>query len=281
MRARPVVATITATRAVEGAGFVVRRPFPTPRLAQIDPFLLLDEMGPVDLAPGEGRGAPDHPHRGFETVTYMIDGAVEHEDSTGTAGRIGPGAVQWMTAGAGVIHSEMPAAEMRSDGGRQHGFQLWVNLPAAAKMTPPRYQEFLASEIPVVEAGGATVRVIAGRFGDTLGPVETHSPVTYFHVTLRPGAALQLPTSEETALVYTFGGTGDGTMRVYGTDGDVVELTNDGEETGEYLLLAGAPLREPIARYGPFVMNTAAEIEQAIEDFRTGRFGEIVRESRA
>jgi redox-sensitive bicupin YhaK (pirin superfamily) len=250
-------------------------------VAQIDPFLLLDEMGPVDLAPGEAQGAPDHPHRGFETVTYMISGAVEHEDSTGRAGRIGPGAVQWMTAGAGVIHSEMPAIEMRTEGGHQHGFQLWVNLPAAAKMTPPRYQEFLASQIPAVEIDGGTVRVIAGRFGPTSGPVETHSPVTYLHVTLAPGGSVVVPTTDETALVYAFAGVDDGTMTVYGTDGDAIELTNAGAEAAEYLVLAGAPLHEPIARYGPFVMNTSAEIEQAIEDYRTGRFGEIVRQSHA
>jgi len=281
MSTRSVVATITATHAMEGAGFLVRRPFPTPRVAQIDPFLLLDEMGPVELQPGEAQGAPDHPHRGFETVTYMLDGAVEHEDSAGNAGRIGPGAVQWMTAGAGVIHSEMPAREMQTDGGRQHGFQLWVNLPAAEKMSPPRYQEFAASEIPSVTVAGATVRVIAGRFGDTVGPVDTHSPVMYLHVSLESGATVTVPTVEETALVYTFAGEGDGTMRVHDTDGDAVVITNAGSTVSEHLVLAGAPLREPIARYGPFVMNTNAEIEQAIDDYRTGNFGEIVRNSPA
>ncbi|MGZ4676551.1 MAG: pirin family protein [Acidimicrobiia bacterium] len=281
MTARPVIATIEATHATEGAGFVVRRPFPTPRLAQVDPFLLLDEMGPADLAPGAARGAPDHPHRGFETVTYMISGAVEHEDSAGHAGRIGPGAVQWMTAGSGVIHSEEPARELLTDGGRQHGFQLWVNLPAADKMMPPRYQEFLASEIPAVVDGGATVRVIAGRHGDTVGPVETHSPVTYLHVTLEPGASVRVASTDETALVYTFGGDGDGTLRIHGTDGDEVVVENHGPGPSEHLVLTGAPLREPIARYGPFVMNTREEIEQAIDDYRSGRFGEILRDSGA
>ncbi len=281
MSTRPVIARIPATRAVEGAGFEVRRPFPTARVAQIDPFLLLDEMGPTELAPGEAKGAPDHPHRGFETVTYMISGAVEHEDSTGRAGRIGPGAVQWMTAGAGVIHSEMPAAEMRTDGGRQHGFQLWVNLPAAEKMTAPRYQEFLASEIPEVTTGGATVRVIAGRFDDAAGPVETRSPVTYLHVRLAPGAGVTVPAVEETALVYTFAGDGEATMLVYGDGGDTIRLTNEGADEAQHLVLTGQPLREPIARYGPFVMNTAEEIEQAMRDYQSGRFGLIARDSGA
>jgi len=278
MSTRTVVATIESTRALEGAGFPVRRPFPTARLPQVDPFLLLDEMGPQDLAPGQAKGAPDHPHRGFETVTYMIDGAVEHEDSAGNAGRIGPGSVQWMTAGAGVIHSEMPAREMQTDGGRQHGFQLWVNLPAADKMMAPRYQEFLAKEIPQVAEDGAVVRVIAGAHHGTAGPVETHSPVGYLHVTLDPGADVTLAApSDQTALVYTFAGDGDGTLRVYGDDGDEIALRNDGTETGEYLVLTGAPLHEPIARYGPFVMNTREEIEQAISDFQSGRFGAIAR----
>lgn len=278
MSTRTVTATIESQRALEGAGFPVRRPFPTTRVAQIDPFLLLDEMGPEDLAPGEAKGAPDHPHRGFETVTYMIDGAVEHEDSAGNAGRIGPGSVQWMTAGAGVIHSEMPAREMQTDGGRQHGFQLWVNLPAADKMMPPRYQEFLAKEIPQVREDGAVVRVVAGEYHGTAGPVETHSPVGYLHVTLEPGAEVRVAApADQTALVYTFAGDGDGTLRIHGDDGDEVVLRNDGAEVSEHLVLTGAPLGEPIARYGPFVMNTRAEIEQAISDYRSGQFGAIAR----
>ena len=278
MSARTVAATVESTRALEGAGFPVRRPFPTARLPQVDPFLLLDEMGPQDLAPGQAKGAPDHPHRGFETVTYMLDGAVEHEDSAGNAGRIGPGAVQWMTAGAGVIHSEMPSREMQTEGGRQHGFQLWVNLPAADKMMPPRYQEFLAKDIPQVRADGAVVRVIAGSHAGTDGPVETHSPVGYLHVTLDPGAGVHLAApSDQTAMIYTFAGDGDGTLRVYADDGDEILLRNDGAEPSEHLVMTGVPLREPIARYGPFVMNTSAEIEQAIEDFRSGNFGAIAR----
>ncbi|MBK5287183.1 MAG: pirin family protein [Acidimicrobiia bacterium] len=278
MGERTVMATIEAHRQLEGAGFEVRRPFPTPRLAQLDPFLLLDEMGPVDLEPGAARGAPDHPHRGFETVTYMIDGATEHEDSAGHAGRIGPGGVQWMTAGAGVIHSEMPARELVTDGGRMHGFQLWVNLPRRDKMTSPHYQEFRADQIPTVTREGAVVRVIAGTFGAVTGPVVTHSPVSDFHVSLEPGAEVTVPIpSAHTALVYTFGGDGDGTLRVYAADGDQVRIVNSGDDPGEYLVLAGEPLHEPIARYGPFVMSTSEEIEQAIDDYRTGQFGLIAR----
>ena len=278
MSARTGMATVQASKQTEGAGFEVRRPFPTPRLSLVDPFLLLDEMGPTDVAPGAAKGAPDHPHRGFETVTYMISGAVEHEDSAGNAGRVGPGAVQWMTAGSGVIHSEMPARELLTDGGRQHGFQLWVNLPAAQKMIPPRYQEFLASQIPHVDDDGVIVRVIAGKYGDVTGPVETHSPVTYLHVTLPPGRQVRVDLpSGHAAMVYTFAGDGDGTLRIYDHDGDAVVVTNAGTETSEHLVLAGEPLHEPVARYGPFVMNTSDEISQAIDDYRTGNFGAIIR----
>ncbi len=278
MSERTVTATIQASQQLEGAGFEVRRPFPTPRLSLVDPFLLLDEMGPMELAPGQGKGAPDHPHRGFETVTYMIAGATEHEDSAGNAGRIGPGGVQWMTAGSGVIHSEMPGRELLTDGGRMHAFQLWVNLPAAQKMTPPRYQEFLATQIPIVEDHGVIVRVIAGAYGGATGPVETHSAVTYLHVTLPPGREVRVEVpATHTAMAYTFAGEGDGTLRVYGDDGDEVVLVNQGSIPSEHLVLAGEPLREPVARYGPFVMNTNAEIEQAIDDYRTGNLGAIIR----
>ncbi len=278
MTARTATATITAQRQLEGAGFEVRRPFPTAQLSFVDPFLLIDEMGPAEFEPGQGKGAPDHPHRGFETVTYMLSGATEHEDSAGNAGRIGPGAVQWMTAGSGVIHSEMPARELLADGGRMHGFQVWVNLPAADKMIAPRYQEFLASEIPVVEQEGATVRVLAGTHAGVRGPVETHSPVTYLHATLAPAAEVRVAVpADETAMVYTFAGDGDGTLRVYDGDGDEVVLTNQGAGPSEHLVLGGAPLHEPVARYGPFVMNTSDEIETAIRDYQSGQFGAIAR----
>lgn len=275
---RSVIATVEAHRQLEGAGFVVRRPFPSPRLSHVDPFLLLDEMGPVDLAPGEARGAPDHPHRGFETVTYVLEGAIEHEDSAGHAGRIGPGAVQWMTAGAGVIHSELPARELVTDGGRSHGFQVWVNLPAARKMTPPRYQELAATEIPTVVLDGVEARVVAGEFAGALGPVETSSPITYVHLRLAAGATATVDApAERNALVYTFAGDGDGTLRIHDHDGDTLTVRNGGRVLSEHLVLVGSPLGEPIARYGPFVMSTREEIVAAIEDYESGRFGSIAR----
>jgi redox-sensitive bicupin YhaK (pirin superfamily) len=275
-----VEAVVPAIRQLEGGGFEVRRSFPSAALAQVDPFLLLDHMGPVQLAPGEAKGAPDHPHRGFETVTYMLDGVMEHEDSAGHAGRIGPGDVQWMTAGSGVIHSEMPSEELRRDGGRLHGVQLWVNLPAKKKLVKPRYQEFTADHIPeVTRDDGVVVRVIAGSAGRVRGAVQTRTPVTYLHVTLPAGTAYLHPVpSGENAVVYGLGGLGEGELTVYAHDGDVIEVNNAaGAETRDVLVLAGEPLREPIARYGPFVMNTKAEVLQAVEDFQSGQFGAISR----
>jgi redox-sensitive bicupin YhaK (pirin superfamily) len=278
---RPVAAVIPAVRTVEGGGFVVRRPFPTPSLELVDPFLLLDEMGPVDYAPGEAIGAPDHPHRGFETVTYVLDGEMEHRDSAGNHGVIGPGDVQWMTAGAGIVHSEMPSELLRRRGGRVHGFQIWVNLPRADKMAAPRYQGVTAAEIPTTTAddGRVTVRVVSGTAAGLTGAATTHSPVTYLHVTLHPGGRFEQPVPDgHTALAYVFGGAVDGAH-----DGDLVEyerssgpvvLHSDGG--AEALVLTGAPLNEPVARYGPFVMNSRAEILQAFEDYQAGRMGAIV-----
>lgn len=277
---RTVEAVIPAVVQLEGGGFEVHRPFPTAALSQIDPFLLLDHMGPVDLAPGEARGAPDHPHRGFETVTYMLDGTMEHEDSAGHAGRIGPGDVQWMTAGAGVIHSEMPVEEIRRAGGRVHGFQLWVNLPAKHKMVKPRYQEHTADQIPeVLHDDGVRVRVIAGKADRVKGPVKTRTPVTYLHVTLPPRTRFAVPIPQsQNAMAYGISGDGADELVVFAHDGDTVEVVNESDTNeSDLLLLAGEPLREPVARYGPFVMSTKAEIGQAIDDFQSGRFGAIAR----
>ncbi len=278
--ARTVEAVIPAIRQLEGGGFEVRRPFPTAALEQVDPFLLLDHMGPVDLAAGEAKGAPDHPHRGFETVTYVLEGTMQHEDSAGHTGRIGPGDVQWMTAGSGVIHSEEPVESLRRDGGRIHGFQLWVNLPAKDKMVAPRYQEFTAARIPKVERDdGVVVRVIAGRVGSVKGAVKTRTPVTYVHLSLPAGTRFEVPIpASQNAIVYGISGPGEGELTVFAHDGDVVELANDDERTGrEVLFLAGEPLREPIARYGTFVMSTKSELAQAVDDFEAGRFGAIAR----
>ena len=280
---RPVAQVITAHRQTEGGGFVVRRPFPTAGVEQLDPFLLLDEMGPVDYGPGEAIGAPDHPHRGFETVTYMLDGAMEHRDSTGAVGVIRPGAVQWMTAGSGVVHSEMPPDDVRRAGGRSHGFQLWVNLRAEDKMIPPRYQGFEADQFTRVDLpAGGKLRVLAGEVAGARGPVETTIPVTYAHVSLVAGDILEWDVARgETALVYVF----EGSAEVNGSDAVEGQLVVLDRSTGgvdlatggsaEALLLAGQPLNEPIARYGPFVMNTREEIMQAFDDYQTGKLGSI------
>ena len=285
MTQRPVAGVIAAQRQVEGGGFVVRRPFPAGRIEAIDPFLLLDEMGPVDYGPGQAIGAPDHPHRGFETVTYMLAGEMEHRDSNGGHGIITPGAVQWMTAGAGIVHSELPSDQMMRRGGRMHGFQLWVNLPASHKMIPPRYQGYEAYDIPSAPLpGGGTVRVIAGEVAGVVGVVDTTRPVTYAHVSFEPGEELVWSVPEgHTALVHVFGGSAmvnqtaanDGSMVVCERSAGDVSV-RAGESGAEVLLLGGEPLYEPMARYGPFVMNTREEIVQAFEDYEAGRLGSIV-----
>jgi len=291
MTVRTVAQLLTAHRQEEGAGFIVRRPFPSPSVAQVDPFLLLDEVGPVDYAPGQAVGAPDHPHRGFETVSYVLAGEKEHEDSAGHRGTLGPGDVQWMTAGAGVVHSEMPSRRMLERGGRVHGFQIWVNLPARDKMMAPRYQELPASRIPEARTadGLARVRVIAGEALGMRAAIETRTPIVYQDWTLRPGAQVETGVpGDHTACVYVFRGAAvvgaqgqvveDGQCAVLGP-GDSVRLAQHPGVAAEtrLLLLAGVPLREPVARYGPFVMNTKQEILQAFDDYQQGRMGQIAR----
>ena len=279
---------VTAHRQREGAGFIVRRPFPTQGLDLVDPFLLLDEMGPVDYAPGEAVGAPDHPHRGFETITYMLEGQFEHEDSAGHKGVLRPGDVQWMTAGAGIVHSEMPSREIRDQGGRVHGFQIWVNLPAKLKMTRPRYQEVSGSNIPQAASadGRARVRVVAGEALGVHAVIDTYIPIVYQDWALDAGAdvTIALPR-EQQALAYAFQGSvlagnegkeiRDGQLALFGA-GDAVRFRG-AAGGGRLLLLAGVPIGEPVARYGPFVMNTQAEIVQAVRDYQSGRMGEITR----
>ena len=287
---RTVAAIINSVETLEGAGFLVRRPFPKSNFSEFDPFLLLDELGPVNLKPGEAKGAPDHPHRGFETVSYVLDGRLEHKDSEGHAGLLHRGDVQWMTAGAGVVHSEMPESEFTRTGGRLHGIQLWVNLPQSDKMIPPRYQEIPATQIPVTqtEDGSVTVRVIAGEALGAKAVIETRTPIIYLHFMLRPGATLIQPVPQEyNAFAYVLEGSGlfgtqqergdDGQMVIFAQDGDSVALANpaNAQKHLDLLLIAGVPLNEPVVRYGPFVMNTEAEIMQAIEDYRNGRMGRI------
>jgi redox-sensitive bicupin YhaK (pirin superfamily) len=287
---RAVAGIVNSIQTLEGGGFLVRRPFPKASFSDFDPFLLLDEMGPMDVAPGEAKGAPDHPHRGFETVSYMLAGDLEHKDSRGHAGRLRAGDVQWMTAGAGVIHAEMPSREFARTGGRMHGFQLWVNLPKRDKMMPPRYQEIPASQIPKATSadGRVKVSVIAGEAMGQQAVVETRTPIIYLHYTIEPGAAVtqKVPDSYN-AFAYIVEGeglfgadgerVGDGQMVLFAQDGDEVRIENrpDVKTTLEVLLIAGVPLNEPVARYGPFVMNTEREIRQAIEDYQQGRMGTI------
>jgi redox-sensitive bicupin YhaK (pirin superfamily) len=287
---RTVAGIVNSIETLEGAGFLVRRPFPKASFSEFDPFLLLDEMGPMNVAPGAAKGAPDHPHRGFETVTYILSGEMQHKDSQGHAGKLSAGDVQWMTAGAGVIHSEMPSAEFQQTGGRLHGFQLWVNLPQQKKMMQPRYQEIPSASIPVARTkdGLVSVRVVAGESLGARAVIETVTPIMYLHFTLQPGGRVAQPVPRGyNAFAYVVDGAGlfgaegeravDGRMVMFAADGDEVLIENPADASAplELLLIAGVPLNEPIARYGPFVMNTEGEIRQAIEDYRQGRMGTI------
>jgi len=243
-------------------------------------------MGPVDYAPGEAVGAPDHPHRGFETVTYMIEGAFEHEDSYGHRGSLRPGDVQWMTAGSGVIHSEMPAREIIEHGGRVHGFQIWVNLPRNLKMTRARYQEYTSDRLPVIVGDGRWIRIVAGEIEGKRSPIETTHPSTLLHLKLEPNAQTTLSIAPASnTVVHTI--EGSGTIEGTALGKRDVALIEDAPTSlhlaaaaqgFEALVLAGTPLREPVARYGPFVMNTRAELEEAVRDLQAGKFGEIPRE---
>jgi quercetin 2,3-dioxygenase len=275
VRTRSVLADVEPVHTYEGAGFGVFRPFPQPRLELLDPFLLLDEMEPRTLAPGEAKGAPDHPHRGFETVTYVLEGEFEHRDSQGNAGRMTPGDVQWMTAGAGIVHSEMPSARLQTEGGPLHGFQLWVNLPAANKMIRPRYQAIAARDVPLVTGDGWRARVIAGSLAGVDGVAATHTPITYAHVTVEPGraATFDLPADHNVG-AYVFRG-GPRRFVAWRREDAPVELVASVDEPLEALLLAGRPLAEPVARYGPFVMNTRRQLVEAFEDYQAGRMGTI------
>lgn len=285
---RPVQSIVAAQASFEGAGFPVNRPFPQPGadLGATDPFLMLDEMGPVQYGPGEAKGAPDHPHRGFETVTYLFDGEMEHRDSTGGGGLLRGGDTQWMTAGAGLVHSEMPTPEMLRDGGLMHGTQLWVNLPRADKLTPPRYQDLSGEKITLARSadGKTLLRLIAGDLGGQSGPGSTHTPIVYAHATITAGGTVSLawPT-EYNALVYVLRGSvhvsgdsravGEHTLAVLGGDGDTVRIEAD--EDTDVLLLGGRPLHEPVAWYGPFVMNTKQEILDSIDMYERGELGSI------
>jgi quercetin 2,3-dioxygenase len=289
---RAVRSVTTAPRAFEGEGFPVRRAFAGVDLAELDPFIHLDQMGEVEYAPGEPKGTPWHPHRGFETVTYMLDGVLDHRDSHGGGGSITDGDTQWMTAGSGLLHIETPPEELVVTGGLFHGFQLWVNLPRSHKLVTPRYQDLRGGEVTLLTTpdGGALLRLIAGEIDGHTGPGSTHTPMTMLHATVEPDARVHLGwPSEYNALAYVLAGRGSagaerrpvrsGQLAVFGP-GEAVEMHADARQesrapTLEVLLLGGLPIREPLAWAGPFVMNTRGEVRQAMEDFHAGRLGRV------
>ena len=293
---RPVWQVTTAPQGYEGEGFPVRRAFAGIDLAHLDPFIMMDQMGEVDYAPGEPKGTPWHPHRGFETVTYIIDGQFDHQDSHGGGGTITNGDTQWMTAGSGILHIEAPPEWLVQKGGLFHGIQLWVNLPRDAKLNDPRYQDIRAGEVALATSSdaGVLVRVIAGELdaqdGTLGGPGATYTPMTLVHATVEPGAQLELPWPVEyNALVYALGGRGTvgtdkhpiamGQSAVLGS-GDFLSVAADPKQDGrtpalDVIVVGGKPIREPLAWAGPFVMNTKSEVMQAYEDFQKGRFGHI------
>ncbi len=291
-RPRPVRSITTAPAGFEGEGFPVRRAFAGVDLRDLDPFIHMDQMGEVEYAPGEPKGTPWHPHRGFETVTYIIDGTFVHQDSHGGGGVISDGDTQWMTAGSGLLHIEAPPESLVTSGGLFHGLQLWVNLPASQKMRTPRYQDIRGGEVGLLSSadGGALVRVIAGNIAGHAGPGITHTPISIAHATLAPGARLELPWAQDyNALVYVLSGSGFvggerrpirmGQLAVLAA-GDLIEVVADDRQESrspslELYLLGGRPIREPVAAYGPFVMNTRAELVQAFEDFQAGRLGSM------
>jgi len=289
---RPVRRLVTAPQGFEGEGFPVRRAFAGVPQSELDPFLHMDQMGEVDYAAGEPKGTPWHPHRGFETVTYMIEGTFLHQDSHGGGGVIGAGATQWMTAGSGLLHIETPPEDVVRAGGLFHGVQLWVNLPKADKMISPAYQGIEPQQVVVLASadGGALVRVIGGEVDGHRGPSSTHTPITLLHATVSPGARLELPWEpDHNALVYVLAGSGSvgaegrpvrtGQLAVLGAGDTVTVAAADSQDSRtaalEVLVLGGRPIREHVEMYGPFVMNTRAELVQAFEDFQAGRLGSI------
>jgi hypothetical protein len=294
-RNRPVHSITTAPRGFEGEGFPVHRAFAGVPMPLLDPFIHMDQMGEVEYAPGEPKGTPWHPHRGFETVTYMIDGIMEHQDSNGGGGVIGGGDTQWMTAGGGILHIETPPEHLVVSGGLFHGVQLWVNLPRSDKLAQPRYQDISSGNVALLSSpdGGALVRVIAGEIAGHDGPGSTYTPITLAHLTIEPGASVTVPWNPEfNALAYVLAGAGtvgddrrpvrDGQLVVFerGHAGDSLTLAAAPQQDSrtsafEVFLLGGKPIREPIAMAGPFVMNTRAEVLQAFDDYQAGRLGQI------
>ncbi len=294
---RPVVSVTTAPRGFEGEGFPVRRAFAGVDMRALDPFVHMDQMGEVEYAPGEPKGTPWHPHRGFETVTYMLDGEMAHSDSNGGGGLITNGDTQWMTAGAGILHIETPPEHLVASGGLFHGFQLWVNLPRNQKFAAPRYQDIRGGDVALVSSpdGGSLLRIIAGDVGGHAGPGSTHTPIALVHATISPGASVTVPwRSDFNALAYVLGGKGSvgpstaynsarpiesGQLAVFGHGNSLTITAAARQETRspdlDVLILGGRPIREPVVAYGPFVMNSKAEVVQAFEDFQAGRLGQV------
>ncbi len=288
---RQVISVTTAPSGLEGEGFPVRRAFAGVSQALLDPFVHMDQMGEVEYQPGEPKGTPWHPHRGFETVTYMIDGTFQHQDSNGGGGLISDGDTQWMTAGAGILHIETPPERLVASGGLFHGIQLWVNLPSALKWSPPRYQDIRGGQVALLASadGGSLLRVIAGELAGNRGPGITHTPITMVHLTIQPGSLVRIPWRPDfNALAYVLAGDGvagstapvhSSQLAVFGP-GQSISLAASSEQEGrhpalEVLVLGGQPIREPVAWYGPFVMNTEEELRQAFADYRAGRLGQI------
>lgn len=287
---RPVLTVVTAPEGFEGEGFPVRRAFAKINTKYLDPFIMMDQMGEVDYAAGEPKGTPWHPHRGFETVTYLIDGEFIHKDSHGGGGHLGGGDTQWMTAGSGILHIETPPESLVLTGGLFHGIQLWVNLPASDKMTTPRYQDIHGGHVKLLTSpdGGSVLRLIAGELAGNEGPGATHTPITLLHATLTPGAEITIPWRKDfNALAYVLNGDGtvgaerrpfrSGQAAVFG-EGDTLTVSADAKQDSRHpnldvIILGGQPIREPVAWYGPFVMNSHRELEQAMRDFQSGSFG--------
>lgn len=289
---RRVISVTTAPTGYEGEGFPVRRAFAGVHINALDPFIHMDQMGEVEYAPGEPKGTPWHPHRGFETVTYMIDGQMQHSDSHGGGGLITNGDTQWMTAGSGLLHIETPPEHLVASGGLFHGVQLWVNLPRSQKFLEPRYQDIRGTNVTLLSSpdGGALIRLIAGEVDGHQGPGSTHTPITLLHATIQPGAKVTIPWNTNfNALAYSLAGSGTvgpnnqplntGQLAVFGK-GDTITIAANTQQESRYpnldvFVLGGQPIREPVAMYGPFVMNTKQELIEAFEDFQAGRLGTI------
>ena len=298
---RPVVKVFTATKQLEGGGFEIRRPFPSSSLPHVDPFLLFDHLGPMTHQPHEAIGAPDHPHRGFVTVTYLLQGSMEHQDSFGHKGKIRAGGVQWMTAGSGLIHAEMPSHDLLQHGGTLEGYQIWINLPAKAKGMAPRYQELEPEDIPEGRStdGKVVVKVVGGEALGVKAKIDTVIPVTFVDVRMQANATFWQAIPEGfTAVAYCYRGRGyigaqerpikEGQCAEIDTHhtevkegeggeggrGSEVRIVTEGE-SASFIVLAGQPIREPIARHGPFVMNTQAEVRQAFVDYQNGKMGHL------